>query len=41
MLSMLQKKIDNDQKKGLNTWGGTYKSGEKPPTNKEKYWEAW
>lgn len=41
MLSMLQQKIDQDQKKGLNAWGGLYKSSEKPPTKKEKYWEVW
>ena len=41
MLSMLQRKIDKDHKKGLNAWGGLYNSGEKPPTKKEKYWEAW
>jgi aldehyde:ferredoxin oxidoreductase len=41
MLTMLQKKIDDDHKAGLNTWGGKYSKQEKPPTTKEKYWEAW
>ena len=41
MLDMLQKKIDEDQKKGLNSWGGKYGKGEKPPSIDLKYWEKW
>ena len=41
MHKMLQEKIDEDEKAGLNTWGGTYEKGEKPPTNDLKYWEKW
>ena len=41
MLKMLQKKIDEDEKAGLNVWGGKYKKGEKPPSNDLKYWEKW
>jgi aldehyde:ferredoxin oxidoreductase len=41
MLSMLQKAIDEDQKKGLNRWGGKYIKGEKPPSINPKYWEKW
>jgi len=41
MLNMLQKKIDEDEKNGLNKWGGTYKKGEKPPSIDPKYWEKW
>ncbi len=41
MLKMLQEKIDQDEKKGLNKWGGKYKKGEKPPSNIPKYWEKW
>jgi aldehyde:ferredoxin oxidoreductase len=41
MLSMLQEKIDEDEKAGLNTWGGTYEKEEKPPTDDLKYWEKW
>ena len=41
MLKMLQKKIDEDEKSGLNVWGGTYKNGEKPPNNDLSYWENW
>ncbi|MCK5458454.1 MAG: aldehyde:ferredoxin oxidoreductase, partial [Thermoplasmatales archaeon] len=39
MLMMLQKKIDKDEKEGLNVWGGTYSGGEKPPSYESKYWE--
>jgi aldehyde:ferredoxin oxidoreductase len=39
MLEMLQKKIDEDEKAGLNTWGGMYGKGEKPPSIIPKYWE--
>jgi aldehyde:ferredoxin oxidoreductase len=41
MLTMLQKKIDEDEKKGLNTWCGTYGKDEKPPSNVPRYWEQW
>jgi aldehyde:ferredoxin oxidoreductase len=41
MLSMLQKKIDEDEKKGLNKWGGQYTDGEQPPADKDKYWLEW
>jgi aldehyde:ferredoxin oxidoreductase len=39
MLEMLQKMIDEDEKAGLNVWGGTYSKGEKPPTLDNKYLE--
>jgi len=41
MLDMLQKKIDEDGKKGFNKWGGKYTKGEKPPSIDPKYWEKW
>jgi len=41
MLTMLQKKIDKDEKEGLNVWGGTYSGGEKHPSDESKYWEKW
>ncbi|MFH1012918.1 MAG: aldehyde ferredoxin oxidoreductase C-terminal domain-containing protein [Thermoplasmatota archaeon] len=41
MLSMLQRKIDDDEKKGLNKWGGMYTGKERPPTNTVRYWEKW
>lgn len=41
MLQMLQKKIDADEKAGLNVWGGKYQKGEQPPSNEKKYWEKW
>jgi aldehyde:ferredoxin oxidoreductase len=41
MLSMLQKKIDNDEKLGLNVWTGKYDKGEKSPSTDLKYWERW
>jgi len=41
MLKILQEKIDEDEKKGYNKWGGIYKKGEKPPSNNPKYWEKW
>jgi len=41
MLDFLQKKIDDDQKKDLNKWGGKYGKDEKPPSIKPKYWEKW
>jgi len=41
LLSMLQKKIDADEKAGLNVWGGVYSKQEKPPTKTLRYWEKW
>ncbi len=41
MLKMLQEKIDEDEEKGLNVWGGKYGKGEKPPSILPKYWEKW
>jgi aldehyde:ferredoxin oxidoreductase len=41
MLKMLQEKIDEDDKKGLNVWGGKYGKDEKPPSIIPKYWEKW
>ncbi len=41
MLTMLQNKIDTDEKEGRNTWGGTYNKKENPPTKKSWYWEHW
>jgi len=41
MLKMLQEKIDEDEKAGLNMWGGKYGKGEKPPSIRLRYWEKW
>lgn len=41
MLKMLEKKIEEDEKAGLNVWGGNYKKGEKPPCEDPRYWEKW
>jgi aldehyde:ferredoxin oxidoreductase len=41
MLTMLQKKIDTDEKNGLNDWGGTYAKDEQPPNTKKQYWTDW
>ena len=41
MLEMLQDKIDEDEKAGLNIWSGKYRKGEKPPSIHLKYWEKW
>lgn len=41
MLTMLQDKIDADEKAGLNSWGGKYEKGEHPPSNIKQYWEKW
>jgi hypothetical protein len=41
MLNMLQEKIDEDEKSGLNVWGGKYEKGESPPSIYPKYWEKW
>ncbi len=39
MLEMLQRVIDEDEKNGLNKWGGVYKDGQTPPSADPKYWE--
>ncbi len=39
MIEILQKYIDEDDKAGLNVWGGRYDKKEKPPTEDLKYWE--
>ena len=39
MLKILQQKIDEDEKTGLNVWGGNYNKREKPPSKDHKYWE--
>ena len=39
MIKMLQEKIDDDEKVGLNKWGGKYSKGEKPPSIIPRYWE--
>jgi len=41
LLTMLQKKIDADEKDGLNKWGGEYTKKETPPSTSSKYWEQW
>ncbi|HID26131.1 MAG TPA: aldehyde:ferredoxin oxidoreductase, partial [Thermoplasmata archaeon] len=41
MLSMLKKKIEEDEKAGLNMWRGKYGEGEKPPSTEARYWEKW
>jgi len=41
MLDMLKKKIDADEKAGLNQWGGRYQKSEHPPTNEKHYWKKW
>jgi aldehyde:ferredoxin oxidoreductase len=41
MLEMLQSKIDDDEKRGLNIWGGKYAGDEKPPASERRYWEKW
>ena len=41
MLKMLQQKIDEDEKAGLNKWGGQYDTDEKPPSTDPRYWEKW
>jgi aldehyde:ferredoxin oxidoreductase len=41
MLAMLQLKINDDEAKGLNSWGGKYAGGEKPPADERRYWEKW
>ena len=39
MLKMIQKKIDEDEKAGLNVWCGKYKRGENSPSKDLHYWE--
>jgi aldehyde:ferredoxin oxidoreductase len=39
MLKMIQDKINEDEKAGLNVWGGKYKRGEDPPSKYLHYWE--
>ena len=39
MIKMLQEKIDEDEKAGLNVWKGKYGRGEKPPSINAHYWE--
>ena len=41
MLKILQQKIDEDEKAGLNVWSGKYSKGEKPPSTDLRYWENW
>jgi aldehyde:ferredoxin oxidoreductase len=41
MLKILQDKINEDEKAGLNVWSGKYTKGEKPPNIQPKYWEKW
>ena len=41
MVKILQEKIYEDDKAGLNVWGGKYGKGEKPPSIIPKYWEKW
>ena len=39
ILSMLQKKIADDEKTGHNKWMGNYTKKESPPTTTKRYWE--
>ncbi|EMR73161.1 aldehyde:ferredoxin oxidoreductase, partial [Thermoplasmatales archaeon SCGC AB-539-N05] len=39
MLKILQQKIDEDEKAGLNEWGGHYAKGEKPSSTDPLYWK--
>ncbi|MCK4614900.1 MAG: aldehyde:ferredoxin oxidoreductase, partial [Thermoplasmata archaeon] len=41
MLEMLRNAIDEDERAGLNVWGGRYKEGEEPPNREPNYWEKW
>ena len=41
MIKMLKEKIYEDEKAGLNVWGGKYGKGEKPPSIHPRYWEKW
>lgn len=39
MISMLQEEIDEDDRKGLNVWGGKYDPDEEKPCDNQRYWE--
>jgi len=41
LLDMLQRKIGEDEKAGLNRWGGRYGKDESPPSPERRYWEKW
>jgi aldehyde:ferredoxin oxidoreductase len=41
LLAMLQKKIDEDETAGLNSWCGKYGQSDAPPSPERKYWEKW
>ncbi|MEM0466571.1 MAG: aldehyde ferredoxin oxidoreductase C-terminal domain-containing protein [Candidatus Thermoplasmatota archaeon] len=41
LLQMLEEKIAEDEQAGLNTWGGIYGIGEKPPAQERQYWKFW
>ena len=41
MLDMLRLAIEEDEKAGLNVWGGVYADGENPPSDDPRYWESW
>jgi aldehyde:ferredoxin oxidoreductase len=41
LLEMLERKIEADEKAGLNKWGGRYGKDESPPSNQAWYWEKW
>ena len=41
MLKILQEKIREDEKAGLNVWQGKYGKGEKLPSEDPRYWEKW
>jgi aldehyde:ferredoxin oxidoreductase len=38
MIKILKKSIEQDERLGLNVWGGQYEKGEKPPHPKPRYW---
>jgi len=39
IIKILQHRIDQDEKAGLNVWGGRYENGEKPPCTNPRYWK--
>ncbi|MBU0758623.1 MAG: aldehyde:ferredoxin oxidoreductase [Nanoarchaeota archaeon] len=41
MLPVLAAKIVQDEKDGLNEWGGKYSDGEERPSEERRYWEKW
>jgi hypothetical protein len=41
MLKMLKEKIEEDEKNGLNVWGGKYRKNEEPPSKNLHYWKKW